>query len=87
MWGWCLVIVCIILSWAISYGCGEANGERYGIDWMKRKAVGAGVAKACDFHSGWRFWTRDEIVSQAKYGLGQSAKALATTHRAGERGE
>jgi hypothetical protein len=63
-WGWALCAVALLVSWLFSYACGEANGNRDGVDWMKRQAIGAGVAKACDFDGGWRWWTPQEIIDK-----------------------
>jgi hypothetical protein len=32
---------------------------------MKREAIRVGLAKACDFNGGWRWWTLEEIVERA----------------------
>lgn len=48
----------------IAYSCGHANGEAQGVERMKRDAIRAGVAKACDFEGGWRWWTRTELENQ-----------------------
>lgn len=66
IWGWVLCGVGISTSLVIAYGCGLANGERLGIDWMKREAVRVGVAKACDFDGGWRWWSRYELAEKLK---------------------
>ncbi|HSM79194.1 MAG TPA: hypothetical protein VLT57_16260 [Bryobacteraceae bacterium] len=65
-WGWMACAICFFVSWLFAYGCGEANGYSAGVDWMKRQAIRAGVAKACDFDGGWRFWTQEEIASRLR---------------------
>lgn len=45
----------------LSYCFGGAYGFEQGIDHMRRQAIGAGVAKACDFDGGWRWKTWPEL--------------------------
>lgn len=64
--GWAICAIVIMASFAIAYGCGHANGELLGINWMKHEAVRVGVAKACDFDGGWRWWTLYELADRLR---------------------
>jgi len=64
IWGLCAIIGVTLGAGLIAYACGAANGTEAGIDWMKREAIRAGVAKACDFDGGWRWWTPQEIAAR-----------------------
>jgi hypothetical protein len=64
LWAWISIAIMLPLSLLFAFGLGRAYGTDDGIDWMKREAVGAGVAKACDFDGGWRWYTREEIVTR-----------------------
>lgn len=54
-------VIFYLLSLMVTYACGGANGWDSGIDHMKREAIRVGVAKACDFDGGWRWWTLKEL--------------------------
>lgn len=64
VWGWATVAMAIMFAVLAAYGNGSAAGWDSGVDHMKREAIRAGLAKACDFDGGWRWWTRDEIINK-----------------------
>lgn len=63
-WGWIVVAASSLFVMLVAFACGHASGWDAGIDCMKREAIRAGLAKACDFDGGWRWWTRDEIINK-----------------------
>jgi hypothetical protein len=64
LWAWCCIAVAVPISLLFIFGIGRSVGEVDGIDQMKREAIRAGVAKACDFDGGWRWWTREELAKR-----------------------
>ncbi len=64
LWGWFVAAIMTIMAGLTAYACGAANGTDEGVDWMKREAIRVGLAKACDFDGGWRWYTPQEIAAR-----------------------